>query len=162
MAGNSKLRLHLDGDVLLTKKSLPIKKITTKHKALALEMVKLMKQWNGVGLSAPQVGRLLRLIVIGTKDVSRIMFNPQLLAFEGEPITKIEGCLSYPGRYKYRSRPNSVTVKYQDVGGVSVTETLSGLAAQIVIHECFHLDGITLMHKDIDNYEKLLYTDSDI
>lgn len=165
MAGNSKLRLYKDGDVLLTKKSLPIKTITQKHKALALQMLQALQEFNGVGLSAVQVGRLLRLIVIKTvsnPQITRIMFNPKILSYDGEPVSRIEGCLSFPGVFKYRSRPESVTVRFQDLLGVEITETFSGLPCQVIIHECFHLDGITLYHNNINNYEMLLYTDSDI
>lgn len=141
-----KLNLVLAPNNVLLKPCLPVNKITDKHRILIIQMFELMKKHNGVGLSAPQVGRLLRILVMDTthaKDgVRKAMINPEIINLSDVLQTNIEGCLSFPGIFKNTERPEEVTVKYLDVQGNEYTETLKGLSAQCFLHEFDHLNGI--------------------
>lgn len=141
----AKLNLVIAPHSILLKKCQPIKEVTQKHKLLAAQMMQLMKQHRGVGLAAPQVARLIRLIVIDTthnKDgVRRVLINPEILSKSDTVAENPEGCLSYPGIFKLITRPIEVTVKFLDINGTEQTETFTGLAAQAVQHEIDHLSG---------------------
>lgn len=153
------LRLYKDGESMLTKKSTKVNIITDKHRKLAYHMHRCLLEWGGIGLSAVQVGRPIRLITINAEGKKLTMFNPVITDIT-ESTPKIEGCLSFPGTFVPRPRPENITVSYQDERGISLTGTFLGLLAQVIIHECFHLEGITFSHKDIDNPNILLYTGS--
>lgn len=146
-----KLKLILYSDKRLKQKSVPVDKISGRLKELAESMLKHMKSWGGIGLSAPQVGENIRLLVFDTrsatlKGTTRIMFNPEILSSE-DILKRPEGCLSFPGKILTISRPNKVTVRYLDKTGKEIEETFSGIAARAILHEIDHLDGILMTER---------------
>ena len=105
-------------------------------------MVETMRDANGVGLAAPQVGIRRRIVVVECEDGEVYeMINPEIIERSGTQ-NEIEGCLSVPGKYGYTVRPMEVTVKYTDRDGNEKTAKGSGLKARAFCHELDHLDGI--------------------
>jgi peptide deformylase len=140
-----KLQLRIYPNNILRTKCKPIKEVTDRHRRLAGAMHFNMKQWNGVGLAAPQVGRDINLIVINTvghDDAGRklTMYNPEII-FEGEAVNMQEGCLSFPNKFYSIERPGTVVVKYIDGQNNEQTEEFFGLTARAIIHEIDHLLG---------------------
>ena len=134
---NPVLRQRAD---LITK---PSKKVQT----LIDEMIRNMKRANGVGLAAPQVGVLLRLIVIAPMDMKpTALINPRIVKMEGEQIG-IEGCLSIPGLYGDVKRAAYVEVETLDRKGRELTYELEGMHARVVQHEIDHLEGVLFTDK---------------
>jgi peptide deformylase len=115
--------------------------------ALADALWRLMLRHGGVGLSAPQLGDLRRLIVV--KDMRRprsparlVLVNPRLSEPSPETSSYEEGCLSFPGLYIRLIRPRAVTVTFEDLAGQERRIAMDGLLARVVQHEVDHLDGV--------------------
>ena len=137
----AKLIILKVGDETLRKVCRPVEKITPRILTLLDDMIETMHAADGVGLAAPQVGVLRRVVVIETPDEGLFeLINPKIIAFSGEQISE-EGCLSVPGRYGTTKRPMHVTVKAMNRNGETVTYTGSGLLAKAFCHELDHLDG---------------------
>ncbi len=128
-------------DPVLRQKSKEITKITKKLRYLAKDMLETMYEAKGVGLAAPQVGVLERLVVIDIGEGPLVLINPKIIAREGENRDS-EGCLSIPGRNEYVTRAEQVSVSYINMNGKKVTITGHGLLARALQHEIDHLDGI--------------------
>ncbi len=129
------------GDPLLRQKSRRVEEVTPRMVALLDDMTETMYAADGVGLAAPQIGVLRRLVVIETPDSGLIqMINPEIIAADGEQ-TGSEGCLSVPGKSGTVTRPMHVTVRYTDREGNTVERSGSGLLARAFCHELDHLDG---------------------
>jgi peptide deformylase len=115
-------------------------------RALAPRMLASMYAAPGIGLAAPQVGEMLRLVVIDLqKDETRapvVLVNPEILAASAETATREEGCLSLPGQYADVTRPARVKVRYQDLEGARREIETDGLLATCLQHEIDHLDGV--------------------
>lgn len=113
---------------------------------LAPRMLAAMYAAPGIGLAAPQVGELLRLVVIDLqKDENRaplVLVNPEIVAESAETATREEGCLSLPGQYADVTRPSRVKVRYQDLGGARREIEGDGLLSACLQHELDHLDGV--------------------
>tara|TARA_R110000868_G_scaffold223073_1_gene474879 strand:- start:43 stop:375 length:333 start_codon:yes stop_codon:yes gene_type:complete len=105
-------------------------------------MISSMKSADGVGLSAPQVGILKRIIIVMVNEEPKVMINPEIISDVQETCIMEEGCLSFPGKYLSITRPESVTVKYRNLAGHPMLETYDGLTARIIYHEIDHLEGI--------------------
>lgn len=129
------------GDRILTKKCRPVEEMTPKLKVLIKDMLDTMYDAYGVGLAAPQVGILKRIVVIDVDDHPWVMINPEIIETSGEQ-TGDEGCLSLPGKSGTVTRPNVVTVKAYNENMEPFTLTGEGLLARAICHECEHLDGI--------------------
>ncbi len=99
--------LRLEGDPILRKKSREVKEVTPKIRELIDDMLETMYDKDGVGLAAPQVGILRRIVVIDVGDGPLVMVNPQIIREEGSQ-TGDEGCLSVPGKAGQVTRPNEV------------------------------------------------------
>ena len=99
-----------------------------------------MYEANGVGLAAPQVGILKRIVVIDVGEGPLVMINPQIVKTEGSQ-TGDEGCLSVPGKAGQVTRPNDVTVRFMDEDGECYELEGTELLARAICHECDHLDG---------------------
>ncbi|MBZ4421216.1 peptide deformylase [Myxococcus sp. RHSTA-1-4] len=132
-------------DPVLKQKARPVAKVDDSLRALVKDMFETMYAAEGVGLAAPQVGVLQRVIVLDTtpsqpelKPIA--MINPEIIATEGE-TTYTEGCLSIPGESEDVDRAAIVTVKFLDVDGQEQTLRCEGLLAIAVQHEADHLDG---------------------
>ncbi len=126
----------------------PIEKISKKTLLLADNMIQLMKVAYGVGLAAPQVGVLQRIVVISPDQKPIVLINPEIVHREGSQIGE-EGCLSIPGLYGDVERYDYVEVDAIDRKGREVTFELEGFAARIAQHEIDHLDGILFIDKVI-------------
>lgn len=107
-------------------------------------MADTLYESGGVGLAAPQVGVLRRVVVIDTGDSLLELINPEIISSEGEQ-TDAEGCLSYPGKYGYVTRPNKVTLRAMDRNGDIKEYTGEGLLARAFCHETDHLEGKMFM-----------------
>ena len=140
------------GDETLRKTSKPMQKFDLRLWLLLRDMADTMNKAEGVGLAAPQVGILRRVVVIDVGDENGLieLINPVIIAQEGEQ-EGCEGCLSAPGRRGYVKRPNKVTVRAQDRKGKLFEITGEGLLARAFCHELDHLDGI--LYSDKEEYE---------
>ena len=137
------------GDPVLTKKCKKVEKMTPRIKELIEDMFDTMYEAEGVGLAAPQVGILKRIVVIDAgieeKD-PHLLINPEIIETEGEQ-TGNEGCLSLPGKYGEVTRPMHVKVKAQDIDMNEFILEGDELLARAICHECDHLDGILYSSK---------------
>ncbi|MGB7240757.1 MAG: peptide deformylase [Sulfitobacter sp.] len=142
-----KRNIILHPDPRLKKSCEPISDLTDDLRALADDMLATMYDAPGVGLAAPQVGVLQRLIVLdcvkteGDAPRPMIMFNPKVIATSDETNVYEEGCLSIPEQFADVTRPAEVDVAWIDRNGVEQSEHFDGLWATCVQHEIDHLDG---------------------
>ena len=132
--------IRIQGDPVLEKKCREIKEVTEKIRTLIDDMLETMYEANGVGLAAPQVGILKRLLVIDVGDGPIVMINPEILETSGEQ-TGDEGCLSLPGKAGCVTRPNYVKAKYYDEEMEQYIIDGEELLARAICHELDHLDG---------------------
>ncbi len=132
--------IRIKGDEILYKNCKTVKSFDKKLHILLDDMYETMQQHNGVGLAAPQVGILKRVVVIDTGDGKIELINPEIVEQSGEQ-TGSEGCLSVPGVWGEVTRPNVVTVKAQDRDGKWFKLTGEELLARAICHETEHLDG---------------------
>lgn len=130
-------------DEILRKKSREVEKIDDKIRELLDDMIETMHKYNGVGLAAPQVGILKRVIVIDLYDENEPLklVNPVLVKQKGKQEVE-EGCLSFPNQYAKMIRPEEVVVEALNENGQKVKIKAKGLLAQALCHEIEHLDGI--------------------
>ena len=135
-------KIFENGDPCLRKTSKPVLLFDDRLHSLLDDMADTLYKANGVGLAAPQIGFLKRIVVIDILDGNGLieMINPKILACSGEQ-TGPEGCLSVRGFQGTVTRPNSVTVLFQDRNGETRQMTGSELFARAVCHELDHLDG---------------------
>ncbi|HEY5585863.1 MAG TPA: peptide deformylase [Ruminiclostridium sp.] len=145
--------IRKDGDEVLRKKSRAVEAINEKIFLLIEDMADTMYKSDGVGLAAPQIGILKRIVVIDVGDGLFEMINPVILEQRGEQ-DGIEGCLSMPGTSGEVKRPMNVKAKYKDVNGEMVTIEAEGLFARAICHELDHLDGILYKDKAHKMYTK--------
>ena len=138
------------GDETLRKQSKPMQKFDLRLWLLLRDMADTMYKADGVGLAAPQVGILRRVVVVDTGDGLVELINPEIIAREGEQAGA-EGCLSLPGRQGYVVRPLKVTVRAQDRKGKPFEITAEGLKARAFCHEIDHLDGV--LYIDVMDHE---------
>ena len=137
----AKLKILKVGDETLRKICRPVDAVTPRIQRLVDDMIDTMRAADGVGLAAPQVGVLRRVVVIETPDDGLfVLINPKIIAYSGEQESE-EGCLSVPGRWGITKRPMHVTVRALDRDGNTVDVTGSGLLAKAFCHEIDHLDG---------------------
>ena len=137
------------GDSVLTKKCRPVQKIDGRITMLLDDMIDTLHEAEGVGLAAPQVGVLRRVVVIDLGEGVIELINPEIISAEGEQ-TDAEGCLSYPGKYGLVTRPNKVTVRALNRDGETVEYTGEGLLARAFCHERDHLEGKMFIDKVIE------------
>ncbi len=138
-------------DPLLKKKSVPVTVFDQHLTQLAQDMVETMYDAPGVGLAAPQVGELLRLIVLDCSAADEpadliIAVNPEIVAAQGESYEE-EGCLSVPGFCTLVKRHQEVTLRYRDTDGQRHERHADGLLAIGIQHEIDHLDGILFVDR---------------
>lgn len=134
-------QIRIMGDEKLEKVCRPVKQITDRDRALIEDMLDTMYDANGVGLAAPQVGILKRIVVIDIGEGPIVMVNPEILETSGSQ-TGQEGCLSLPGQAGMVTRPNYVKVRAMDENGETYELEGTELLARAICHECDHLDGI--------------------
>ena len=125
----------------------PIEKIDDGIKQLAKDMLETMYDAPGIGLAAPQIGEMKRIVVMdlakeGEEPTPLVMVNPEILKYSDETVTTEEGCLSIPELYYDVERPAEVTVRYTDLDGKEVELDAKDRLAVCVQHELDHLDGV--------------------
>ena len=140
-----------EGDEILNKKCRPVVKFDGKLGELLDDMAETMHLANGVGLAAPQVGMLRRVVVIDVGEGVIELVNPQIIAYSGEQ-EEIEGCLSFPGQWGIAKRPTYVKVKAQDRFGEEFDMEGRDLLARAFCHEIDHLNGVVFK----DRVERML------
>ena len=142
--------IRLENDEILKKKSREVENIDEKIQILIDDMIETMYKFNGVGLSAVQVGVLKRIFVIDIEDEQgvRVFINPKIIKTKGEHEVE-EGCLSFPNQYAKIIRPKEVTVEALDRDGNKFTLKAKDLLAQAISHEFDHLEGVVFTDKMI-------------
>lgn len=144
--------IRKEGDPLLRKKSKVVPEVTDRIKVLLDDMAETMYEADGVGLAAPQVGILKRVIVVDPHDETTglvKLVNPEIIVADGEQVG-VEGCLSIPNFNATVKRPEHVKVKYIDEDGNEKIWDAHGFPAVILSHEIDHLDGILFRDKSIE------------
>lgn len=153
--------IRTQGDPVLTKVSRPVTEMNQKIRTLIFDMLDTMYEEMGVGLAAPQVGILKRVVTIDVGDGPIVLINPEILETSGEQ-TGDEGCLSVPGMAGQVTRPNYVKVKALDENMEEVIYEGTELLARAFCHEIDHLDG--KMYTDLVEGElhRTAYDDDEI
>lgn len=135
------------GDEVLTKKCKEVTEMTPRIRELIEDMLETMYEANGVGLAAPQVGILKRIVVIDTTgEDPHILINPRIVETSGEQ-TGQEGCLSVPGKSGQVTRPNYVKAVALDANMKAYELEGTELLARAICHELDHLDGHLYVEK---------------
>ena len=149
--------IRTQGDPVLTKVSRPVTEMNQKIRTLIFDMLDTMYEEMGVGLAAPQVGILKRVVTIDVGDGPIVLINPEILETSGD-----EGCLSVPGMAGQVTRPNYVKVKALDENMEEVIYEGTELLARAFCHEIDHLDG--KMYTDLVEGElhRTTYDDDEI
>ena len=133
------------GDISLKKKSRPVTEFNARLHILLNDMLETLKEADGVGLAAPQVGVLRRAVIVadisGEEPVYHELVNPEIVERSGEQIGP-EGCLSLPNIWGIVTRPEKVVVKAQDRFGKPFTLEAEDLLARACCHELDHLEGV--------------------
>ncbi|AUS95847.1 peptide deformylase [Clostridium thermosuccinogenes] len=145
--------IRLEGEEVLRKVSREVDVIDEKILTLLKDMAETMYKADGVGLAAPQVGILKRVVVIDVGDGLLELINPKIVEQEGEQI-EVEGCLSIPNLVGEVKRPARVVVEALDPRGEKVVINADGLLAIALCHEIDHLDGILFKDKAIRLIDK--------
>ena len=142
----SNLKIIIAPDPRLLEVSKPVKEVNNDIKNLLEDMLQVMYRSNGIGLAAPQVGILKRLIVMdcsdkNTKKEPLKFVNPEILNLSSDKSEFEEGCLSLPTQYAKVERPSNIEVEYKDENGNKYRKSLFGIEATCLQHEIDHLNG---------------------
>ncbi len=135
------------GDPVLKTRAATVESFDDALAHLAANMLVTMREHEGVGLAANQVGRLKRILVAATEDEEYVIVNPLLKEAAETTERELEGCLSIPGIQVEVERPTGVTVSGQDTSGAPLRIEASGLLARIFQHEIDHLDGVLILDR---------------
>lgn len=140
----AKLRIRIYGDEVLRKKCRFIKSFDERLRRLVADMFETMYESNGIGLAAPQIGILRKVIVVDTMEPGEKMalVNPKIDYWSEERHAMKEGCLSIPGVEGEVVRPTRIHIKANDVDGNEIEFEAEGLLARVIQHEVDHLNGI--------------------
>jgi peptide deformylase len=133
------------GDPVLREMTKPVEEIDRETKNLVADMIATLKNANGLGLAAPQVGEARRIFIVDLSPIDltetiRVFINPEIVKTEGEVVLE-EGCLSFPGIYQKVSRPEHVKIRATDLDGNRFELEASGMLGRAILHEYDHLDG---------------------
>ncbi|WP_277218868.1 peptide deformylase [Peptoniphilus vaginalis] len=154
-------KIRTDEDPILRKTSKIVTNYNDRLKLLIEDMYETMDMAYGVGLAAPQIGILKRLIVVdnredeeeeGERPMRFYMINPEIIEKDGEGVS-MEGCLSVPGKQGTVKRAKHIKVKYNDIEGQEIIMEAEDFLARIIQHETDHLNGILYTDKAIEMYE---------
>ena len=157
----AKLKIVKVGDPALRAVCRPVDTITPRITRLLDDMIETMRAADGVGLAAPQVGVLRRIVVIDVNPDEEdpiVLINPEITYMSEEKEKSLEGCLSVPGRWGYVERPKRVRVRAADIDGTVREIEGEGLLAKAICHECDHLNGVMFVDHVIGRF----YTDEDL
>lgn len=130
---------------ILRKKSEEVREITEEIKKLTQDLKEIMLVNQGIGLAAPQVGILKRIIVVQFSQKPQVFFNPKIIKKSRETLIEEEGCLSFPGLFLKIKRAKEVEVEFLNENGEKIRIKTEGLLARIFQHEIDHLNGILLI-----------------
>jgi peptide deformylase len=144
---NMALDLRTFGDPVLKTRAAPVEAFDESLARLAEEMLATMREREGVGLAANQVGRLKRILVAAVEDQEYVIVNPTIEERARSTEMDLEGCLSIPGIQVEVERPTAVTVSGQDASGAPLRLEASGLLARVLQHETDHLDGVLILDR---------------
>ena len=136
------------GDEILTKQCKDVPKMTLRTKILIEDMLDTMYEKNGVGLAAPQVGVLKKIVVIDVGEGPIVLINPEIIEASGEQ-TGEEGCLSVPGKWGIVTRPERVKIRALNQDMEPFEMEGEGLLARAFCHEIDHLDGVNFKTRAI-------------
>ena len=154
-------KIRTEGDPVLTKVSRPVTEMTPKLRTLIFDMLDTMYEEMGVGLAAPQVGILKRVVTIDVGDGPMVLINPEILETSGEQ-TGDEGCLSVPGMAGQVTRPNYVKVKALDENMEEVVYEGTELLARAFCHEIDRLDGKMYTELVEGELHRTVYDDDEV
>ncbi|MFH1679667.1 MAG: peptide deformylase [Candidatus Eisenbacteria bacterium] len=139
--------IRLYGDPVLRGTAREVKSFDDDLRSFARDMIESMREGEGIGLAAPQVGRSIRVIVVegdalgeGAEE-ARVLVNPEIVAFSKERSLFEEGCLSIPGVRADVERPDEIDIRYRTAEGTLVEERAEGFYARVLQHEIDHLNG---------------------
>jgi len=145
--------IRLEGDEILRKKSKKVDDINSRILTLIEDMKETMYAADGVGLAAPQVGILKRIVVIDVGDGPIVLINPEIIKKEGSQVD-FEGCFSIPGEQGKVERPFRVTARALNENGEEIEIVGEELLARAICHEVDHLDGVLFIDKVIKEEEE--------
>ena len=152
--------IRLMGDQVLQKNCREVKEITPRIQELIDDMLETMYEANGVGLAAPQVGVLKRIVTIDVGEGPIVLINPVITETSGEQ-TGDEGCLSLPGKAGEVTRPNYVKVRAFDRKMQEIELEGEELLARAFCHEVEHLDGHMYVEKVIGELHDVVYEEDE-
>ncbi|MDP2909755.1 MAG: peptide deformylase [bacterium] len=144
------LKIRKFNDPVLRKRAKRVWKIDEEIHRLILNMEETIKEKQGVGLAAPQIGVLKKAIVVETDPRTQktiALINPKIVKKSKEKSSYTEGCLSFPDIFLEIRRPRQVTVKGQDMNGRKIEIKADGLLARVLQHEIDHLNGIVFLDR---------------
>lgn len=139
--------IRVIGDPVLHERAREVTEFDRGLRKLAKRMIRIMRDAPGVGLAAPQVGVLQRLLVYDVDDDPRAVVNPVLYEFSDEREESDEGCLSVPGVVMPVDRSLSLRVRGFDASGEALDFRAEGLEARVIQHECDHLEGVLIVDR---------------
>lgn len=139
--------IRILGDDILRKKTKLVKEVNDRTREIIADMIETMRDADGIGLAAPQIGILKRIMIVEPEPEKVVVFiNPEILEREGEQ-EGYEGCLSIPGKSGVVKRPYKITVKAFDIDMKEFELEAEELFARAICHECDHLDGVLYIDK---------------
>ena len=141
------LEVRTFGDPVLKTRAAPVEDFDESLERLAEEMLATMREQEGVGLAANQVGRLKRILVAAVEDDEYVLVNPVIERVSDTTETGAEGCLSIPGIQVEVERPTEITISGRDASGEPVKIDAEGLLARVFQHEVDHLDGVLILDR---------------
>ena len=141
------LDIRMFGDPVLKTRAAPVETFDGSLAHLAEEMLVTMREHEGVGLAANQVGRLKRVLVAAVEEETFVLVNPVVEEAADTTGQALEGCLSIPEIQVEVERPTAVTISAQDTSGAPLRIEASGLLARIFQHEVDHLDGVLILDR---------------
>jgi peptide deformylase len=147
MTKSMALDIRMFGDPVLKTRAAPVEGFDGSLAHLAEEMLATMREHEGVGLAANQVGRLKRILVAAVEDEEFVLVNPVVEEAAETTEQALEGCLSIPGIQVEVERPAAVTISGQNASGAPLRIEASGLLARIFQHEIDHLDGVLILDR---------------
>ena len=135
------------GDPVLKTRAAPVREFDETLQRLTQDMLTTMREREGVGLAANQVGRLRRVLVAAIEEVEYAVVNPKIEDSSEKTELFAEGCLSIPGIHVEVERPTAVTVSGQDLSGQPIRLEADGLLARVLQHEIDHLNGVLILDR---------------
>lgn len=152
--------IRVIGDSILRKKTTNIRKFDDNLHRVVNNMIDTMHIEDGIGLAAPQIGLNKSILVIDISSIDEnekplAFINPEIIASDGESVYE-EGCLSIPNVREEVTRPEEITLKYQDVEGKKHIEEFFGWKSRVLQHEIDHLNGILFVDRISPVKQKLL------